>query len=423
MTSIGTTRLRLAVLCPHFEPDTAPTGAVMTRIVHELVARGHEVHVITTLPWYRTHAIEPGWTGRRVRRVTMPWGSITRLDPFPGDDKANLVRRAAGFAGFSALALWRGIRGGRVDGVLSMSPPLTNGLVGWAMKVARRGPLVFNIQDVFPDAAIETGAINSRSFSGRSIIMIARALERFSYRRADAVTVLSTDLRDNVVAKLPARLAGRVRVIPNFVLTDEINPLDRMTAYRAELGIGTEPVVMYAGNVGFSQSLELVVAAARAMPSITFVINGEGSAKSKLVDDVAELNNVRLGSYQPMTRLAEVLASGDVHVVPLRTGLGRVSVPSKTYSILASGRPIVAAIDLDTEVPRILAESGGGVSVPPDDVDSFVAALRDLVEDPEAAAAMGRRGRYWVESAASPGAVAEAYENLFRELRLITRRG
>ena len=211
MTEAGARPLRLAVLCPHFEPDTAPTGAVMTRIVHELVALGHEVHVITSLPWYRAHAIEPGWTGRRVRRVRMPWGSITRVDPFPGDDKANLVRRATGFAGFSALALWRGVRGGKVDGVLSMSPPLTNGVVGWAMKLARRGPLVFNIQDVFPDAAIETGAITNPV-----IIAAARALEKFSYRRADAVTVLSADLRDNVVAKLPKRLAGRVRVNPQL---------------------------------------------------------------------------------------------------------------------------------------------------------------------------------------------------------------
>jgi len=417
MTDSSARPLRLAVLCPHFEPDTAPTGAVMTRIVHELVALGHEVHVITSLPWYRAHAIEPGWTGRRVRRVRMPWGSITRVDPFPGDDKANLLRRATGFAGFSALALWRGVRGGKVDGVLAMSPPLTNGLVGWAMKVARRGPLVFNIQDVFPDAAIETGAI-----SNRWIILAARALERFSYRRADAVTVLSTDLRDNVVAKLPKRLAGRVRVIPNFVLTDEIRPLDRMTPYRHQLGIGTEPVVLYAGNVGFSQSLELVVAAAREMPDVTFLINGEGSAKAKLVGEVAGLANIRLGDYQPMSRLAEVLATGDIHVVPLRAGLGRVSVPSKTYSILAAGRPVVAAIDPGTEVPRILAESGGGVAVPPDDADAFIAALRGLIDDPEATRAMGRRGRYWVESAASPAAVAAAYQDLFRELGLVSRR-
>lgn len=236
--------LRLAVLCPHFDPDIAPTGAVMSRIVYELVALGHEVHVVTALPWYGNHAIEPGWTGRSIRREVTTWGSITRVHPFPGDDKANLVRRALGFAGFSALAAWTGVRGGRVDGVLAMSPPLTNGVIGWLMSLVRRGPLVFNIQDIFPDAAVETGAIDPSTPVGRVVVMLASWLERFSYRRADAVTVLSGDLRDNVVAKVPARHADRVRVIPNFVLTEEIRPLDRLTAYRTELGIGDEPVVL-----------------------------------------------------------------------------------------------------------------------------------------------------------------------------------
>ena len=404
--------LRLAVVCPHFEPDTAPTGAVMTRIVHELAALGHEIHVVTALPWYRDHAIESDWTGRLVRSEQTEWGSVTRVHPFPGSDKTNLLRRVLGFGGFSALAVVCGIRGGRVDGVLSMSPPLTNGLIGWLMKVVRRGPLVFNIQDVFPDAAIETGAITNAR-----IIAVARWLERISYQRADAVTVLSDDLRDNVVAKIAPSLASRVRVIPNFVLTDEIRPLDRLTAYRAELGIGAETVVMYAGNVGFSQSLDLVVHAAREFPDVTFVINGDGAAKASLAEQVASLNNVRMGGYQPMHRLAEVLATGDIHLVPLRRGLGRVSVPSKTYSILAAGRPVLAAIDPGTEVPRILAASGAGVCVPPDDAPSFVAALGELLADPAQCSAMGASGREWVQSAASPAAVAAAYEQLFRELQ------
>ncbi len=404
--------LRLAVLCPHFEPDTAPTGAVMTRIVHELAAAGHEIHVVTALPWYRNHTIEHGWTGRWVRVEDTAWGSITRVHPFPGSDKAKVLRRAVGFLGFSAVAGWRGIRGGRVDGVLSMSPPLTNGLIGWAMKVVRRGPLVFNIQDVFPDAAIETGVIGNGA-----IIAVARWLEKVSYNRADAVTVLSADLRDNVVAKINARRADRVRVIPNFVLTDEIRPGDRMTRFRGELGIGDEPVVMYAGNVGFSQSLDLVIAAAAAFPHATFVINGDGSAKPALIQQAKALPNVRMSGYQPMDRLSEVLATGDIHVVPLRAGLGRVSVPSKTYSILAAGRPVVAAIDAGTEVPRILAAAGCGIAVAPDDAAAFIAALRELLDDPNRRETMGRDGRTWVERAASPAAVAAAYAALFRELR------
>lgn len=404
--------LRIAVLCPHFAPDTAPTGEVMTRIVTELAALGHELHVVTALPWYREHRVEPGWTGRWIRREHTAWGSITRVNPFPGSDKRNLARRALGFVGFSALTGLASLPGGRVDAVIAMSPPLTMGLTGWVTHLVRRGPLVFNIQDVFPDAAVRTGAITNRH-----VIAAARWLERVSYHRAAAVTVLSDDLRDNVVAKVRPAAAGRVHVIPNFVLTDAIVPASRHTALRAELGIGDGPVVMYAGNVGFSQSLDLLLAAAREMPDVTFLVTGEGSAKASLQADAAGLPNVRFAPYQPKERLPELLATGDLHVVPLRAGLGNVSVPSKTYSILAAGRPILAAIDAGTEVPRILAAAGAGRVVEPDRADLFVAALRSMLADPDALAASGAAGRRWVEQAASPAVVARRYADLVERLR------
>ncbi|CAM9916074.1 unnamed protein product [Phaeothamnion confervicola] len=404
--------MKIAVLCPHFAPDTAPTGEVITRIVTELAALGHELHVVTALPWYREHAVEPGWTGKLVRRERTPWGSITRVHPFPGDDKRNLVRRAVGFAGFSALAGLTSWRGGRVDAVIAMSPPLTMGLTGWTTHLVRRGPLVFNIQDVFPDAAVQTGAITNKR-----IIAVASWLERVSYHRAAAVTVLSDDLRDNVVAKVKPGHRDRVRVIPNFVDTTFIRPFHRDTPLRRELGIGDEPVVLYAGNVGFSQSLEMVVDTARQHPQATFVVNGDGAARTTLQERAAGLANVRFTGYQPKERLPEVLATGDIHLVPLKAGLGRVSVPSKTYSILAAGRPVLAAIDPGTEVPRILEASGGGVAVAPDDPAAFSAALGDLLAHPDRTRRMGLSGRTWVEGAASPSAVARAYEALIEELR------
>ena len=256
-----------------------------------------------------------------------------------------------------------------------------------------------------------TGAITNRH-----IIAVARWLERVSYHRAAAITVLSEDLRDNVVGKVKASHRNRVHVIPNFVDTEFIRPGDRMTPLRAELGIGDEPVVLYAGNVGFSQSLEMVVDAAQAFPQATFLINGDGAARATLEARAAGLHNVRFSGYQPKERVPEVLATGDIHLVPLKQGLGRVSVPSKTYSILAAGRPVLAAIDPGTEVPRMLAASGGGLAVPPDDAVAFHRGLRTLLARPAAAAAMGVAGRAWVLGAASPRAVAVAYEQLVRSL-------
>ena len=257
------TGLKLVVLCPHFDPDTAPTGVVMTRIVEELGALGHEVHVVTSLPWYREHRVDEAWSTVRWRdrTATTGWGTVARLDPHAGGDKRNLVRRAVGFIGFSVVSVLAGAlagRGGRrVDAVIAMSPPLTLGVAGRLVAWLRRAPLVFNIQDVFPDAAVETGAITNRW-----VIAAARALEKVSYLLSSRVTVLSDDLADNVVSKIGASKATRVVVIPNFVDTERIVPLDAATDYRRELGLTDRPVVMYAGNIGYSQSLEMLVAAA-----------------------------------------------------------------------------------------------------------------------------------------------------------------
>jgi colanic acid biosynthesis glycosyl transferase WcaI len=407
--------VRLVVVCPHFAPDVAPTGEVMTSIATELVARGHELHLVTSLPWYQHHRIEPGWEGRLVRHEDVPWGRITRVHPFP-TDKTNIPARAAAFGGFTVLATVQAVLSrGKVDGVLAMSPPLTLGLAGWLVARARRAPFVFNIQDVFPDVAVELGVLTNRR-----VIAAASWLERFTYLRSDAVTVLSDDLRDNVAAKIAGRRPERVRVIPNFVDTLRIAPADRENAYRREYGLEGRTVVMYAGNVGFSQSLELVLAAATALahdPDLVFVINGGGAARPQLEQQARDMPNVVFAPMQPKERLPEVLAAADLHVVPLKRGLARASVPSKLYSILAAGRPLVASVDPGTEVARVVERAGAGVAVPPDDAEAFTKAVAQLVAAPEDAARMGLAGRAFVEQWASPAAVAARYEALFEELR------
>ena len=415
--------MRITVLCPHYAPDVAPTGEVMTSIATELIRRGHELHIVTALPWYQEHAIVPGWDGQLVRHEQTPWGRITRVHPFP-TDKRNIPARALAFGGFTLLATVEGaIARRRPDLVLAMSPPLTLGLAGWAVAKARRVPFVFNIQDVFPDVAVELGLL-----TGQRVIAAASWLERFTYRRSDAVTVLSDELADNVRTKITRRLSGtaatrqadKVRVIPNFVDTARVRPAERENGYRAEYGLTGKRVVLYAGNVGLSKSLELVLAAAAALahePDIAFVINGGGAAKIDLVRKAAGLTNVHFIEMQPKERLPEVLAAGDIHVVPLKRGLAWSSVPSKLYSILAAGRPVVASVDPGTEVARTIERAGAGLSVPPDDAEAFTKALRRLLDDPDEAQAMGRKGRSFIEGWASPAAVAESYEQLFDELR------
>ena len=405
--------MRLLIVCPHYEPDVAPTGIVMSAIGDELARAGHRLHVVTSLPWYEHHRVVDGWEGKLVLSQQTGWGRITRVHPFP-TAKASIAARALGFAGFSGLGLLAGLSGrSRPDAVLAMSPPITLGAVGWAAARRHRVPLVLNLQDIFPDAAAAVGAVGPR------IAAAAAGLERRLYRRAAAVTVLSEDQWANVAAKLDPGWATRLRVIPNFADTDRVRPRNRLTGYRSEHSLGDRIVVMYAGNVGLSQPLELMVAAARAFRDrrdVVFVVNGSGSARPGLEAAAAGLDNLVVVDFQPPERLGEVLASADVHVIALRRGLGAISVPSKLFSIMAAGRPVVASVDPGTEIPRLVEAAGCGAAVAPEDPDGFAAALGSLIDDPDRRRAMGERGRAFVESWTTPAEAAAAYAGLFEEL-------
>ena len=346
-----------------------------------------------------------------------PWGRITRINPFAVSDKSKLLQRAGAFAAFSAVAAVFAARGGRVDGVLAVSPPLTLGVSGWIAARRRRSPLVFNVQDIYPDVVVELGAMRPGP-----LLSATSKLELFCYQRADAVTVLSEDLKANVASKIGD--ADKVRVIPNFVDIDAIRPRPHDNSYREEFGLTGKLVVMYAGNVGFSQALTPMLEAAAALtdePDVMFVINGGGVARPALERAARGLPNVRFVDMQPAGRLPEVLAAGDIHLVPLKRGLAHASVPSKTYSILAAGRPLLASVDPNSEVARLVQREGCGVAVPPEDAESLTKAIRRLIQSPEAMRTMGQAARRFVEDWVSPSAVAQAYEELFEELE--ARRG
>ena len=406
--------MRLLVITPHFEPDTAPTGIIITSLVEQWIKQGHQIEVVTSLPWYEKHEIESDWKGKLFRREEKESVNITRLHPFP-QDKSKLLQRFTSFLAFSFLAaIVSSAKRGPFDAVIAISPPLTLGNVGKIAAIRHRCKLILNLQDIFPDVAVALGKIKSRTS-----IKLLEKYEKFTYKGSDAVTVLSKDLEENVNKKIDRiKSPPQVEVIPNFLISSSIKPKDRLTNYREEHQLGEKFVVMYAGNLGNSQSFELVINAAKKhdqRDDIIYVINGGGVMSDRLKQQANELKNLLVVDYQPIERLPDVLASADLHLVLLRTGLGEMSVPSKIYSVFASGRPVLASVDPETEIERIVTESGGGIAVPPDDFSSFILALESLIENSELCEEMGKKGRIWLENCYSPKTIAISYLDLISQ--------
>jgi colanic acid biosynthesis glycosyl transferase WcaI len=177
--------------------------------------------------------------------------------------------------------------------------------------------------------------------------------------------------------------------------------------------------VLYAGNIGFSQDLKNVLKCAQKLvnENIQFVFVGEGPAKQSLIEYSISLQlpNVRFLPFQPRVRLPEVLASTDLSLVTLRQGMGFNSLPSKTLSILASGRPLIACVDPGSDTWHLVERSQSGLCIPPEDPESLARAILTLKRNSKLKNQMGVRGREYVLNHHSPKMAAKAFEKILVE--------
>ncbi len=406
--------MRILFVCPHFTPDLhAATGEVMTKLVESLAARGHELTVVTSLPWYKGHSVDKAWRGRPWRKEKTAWGRIIRVWPFP-TSKNSIAARAAGFVGFTALASAAALTAGKHNVVMGMSPPLFLGDAAYLAAKRSKAPFVFNTQDIFPDVAVELGALTNAK-----VISLAKKYEAAMYRRSDAITVLSDDQAANVRAKISSQSAKKVHIIHNFVDLEKVQPRPKEGSYRRRHGLSGKFVVMYSGNVGLSQSFDLVRSAAEHWQhnqNIVFVINGEGSGRPQVDRWAQAMPNVKVVNFGPRREVSSILGAADVHLVLLKKGLSKSSTPSKLYGILAAGRPVLASVDEGCEVANVIERAGVGLSVGPEKTNDFLVALETLMNDQEQLQVMGKRARIFAEEWLSAEKQAEMYEQLFVQL-------
>jgi colanic acid biosynthesis glycosyl transferase WcaI len=406
--------MRILMLTTYFAPDSAANAVIMTQLAEDLSGLGHEVTVLTSFPHYDTDRIPDRYRGKLWVRERSGALEIRRVFLYVPRKKNRILGRILSYASWNVLSTVAGIFAPRFDLLFVPSPPLTNGVVGFLISRLRGVPFVYNVQDVYPDIAVRLGVLKNAR-----LIAASRRLERFVYRSAAAVSVISEGFRDNLLAKgVPAR---KVCVIPNFADTAFIRPLVRGNRLSAELGLDDRFVALFAGNIGLSQGLGSVLDTAELLkdrPEIVFLIVGNGASKAELVEVARrrDLTNVMFRPFFPYPELPEMYAASDVGLVPLKRGITDESVPSKVFSIIAAGRPVVACVEERSDTSLLLERSGCGVRVPPEDPQALAEALIGLSRDREAGRRMGERGRLWAESRHSRATAAGAYGKLFSDV-------
>jgi glycosyltransferase involved in cell wall biosynthesis len=407
--------LRTLFLNRSYHPDVEATGQLLTELCGDL-ARRHEVTVIAGRPNFVAGPPLPG-------RDTHEGVAIVRVRSLRFN-KTGMAGRAAGLASYLVLATAAALRQPRPDAVVVETDPPALGALGALLKRWHRCPMVFYLQDLFPDVGLALG-----KFRPGPLTSLLRWLTNVGLRNADRVVVLGEDMRRRVLERGVA--PGRVAVIPNWADTRALRPTGGPNPLRAEWGVEGRFVVMYSGNLGLSQGLDGVLEAAAALRDepVTFLFVGEGGAKPGLVARAGErgLPNVRFLPYQPKARLGDSLTAADLHLIPMRRGLAGCMVPSKLYGILAAGRPYVAAVDADSEVAAVTAAHRTGLRVEPESPDALAAAVRWCLANPAELKAMGARGRgvaeEYFDRARSVALFADLLEGLARQSPRKVERG
>jgi glycosyltransferase involved in cell wall biosynthesis len=276
--------------------------------------------------------------------------------------------------------------------VYAWHPPLTVGIVAAVFAWVRRAPFVYDVQDVWPDSALMSGMLQEGM-----VTSVLRKLERFVYRHAAHLLVVTEGAKQNLIAK--GATPERVSVVPHWIDESAFVPPDataRTSAARLLQKDGRF-VVTFAGNIGLLQRLDSVLLAAKriADPRIAFRIVGDGADRPRLERLVRDLGvaSVRFVGARPSSDMAAIFAESDALVVPFGAGpLSELVIPTKTLAYLAAGRPVVMA--MSGPATRMVDEAGAGIAVPPDDPDRLAAAIEELSRRSDAdRQAMGERGR------------------------------
>ena len=388
---------RIALVSINHRPELTGIAVYTAGLAEFLASRGWSVDVYTGFPYY------PHWkkaaADRRLYRSERLGGVAVRRHYLYVPARLSALRRMLHELSFVASVSLGYLLGPRADCTMIVSPPLPLGVVIGLLARLRGSRTLFHVQDLQPDAAIEFGLLRKGPLTAALF-----ALERWTYRLSHRVSSISEAMLDRIRAKgVPE---DKLMLLRNWADDDLVRPGDRDTPLRAQWALGDALIVLYAGNLGVKQGLELllnVAALLRERRDIVFLIVGDGGESARLQARSRDegLSNVRFASLQPRERLSELLATGDIAVIPQLDRASDIVLPSKLANIMAAAKPLVAGAHATSELGRIVTRAECGLVVDPGSAEDFANAVTSLASDGALRARLGDNGsRYMRETLA-----------------------
>ncbi len=402
--------MKILLLTQWFDPEPCFKGLAFAR---QLARKGDSVEILTGFPNYPDGKVYPGYRVRPWRVDRMEGFRVCRVALYPSHDRSAL-RRSLNYLSFAlASAILGPFLVHRPDVIYVYHPPGTIGLPALLLRWWFSVPVVYDVQDLWPDTIAATGMVSSRT-----VLSLLDRLCRFVYRRADRLVVLSPGFRRALIDRGVAD--NRIQVIYNWAPDDALGTSTKpSSSYNKRID---EFRVVFAGTMGFAQALDAVLEAAAQcavnVPQARFVFVGGGVDRSRLEMEAhkRQLDNVEFVPHQPPSAMRAIFDLADALLVHLKDDpLFAVTIPGKTQAYLASGRPLIMAVRGDAA--RLVERANAGVLAEPEDPASIAAAVERLASLlPEDRERMGAAGKAFYERELAIDVAVDQFRNLFHRL-------
>ncbi len=403
--------LRILIHGINYAPEFVGIGRYTGELGAWLGSRGHAVTVLTAPPYYPAWRVPEAYRRPAWRREWLEGVEVLRAPlyaPARVTGRGRMLHELS--FGASCLAWWPSLWARSWDAVLAVCPLLQSGLVPALLARRQKIPFIFHVQDLQLDAARELAIIRQPL-----LFALLERLEHFLFTRSQAVTTISRAMAARIRDK--GAPPERLHLLPNWADLETIKPGERRNALRRELGLNDEIMVLYAGNMGEKQGLEVILDAAvitRYNQAIRYVFVGEGAARQRLIDQARRLalETVSFWPLQSRDRFPLLLNAADLHLVVQKDRASDLVMPSKLGNILAAGRPFIATARPETELGRVTAESQAGWLTPPEDAGSLAQAIVRLARDEAARRKMGLKARQYAQAWLGRDKIMAEWEHL-----------
>ena len=390
---------KLLVYAHYYYPDVASTGQILAELCEGLL-EDFEITVICVVPSYTGKIVEK-YKKQKFYFEEHNGVKIVRVR-VPEFDKTNKLSRIKNITSYFINSVLATFKVGKQDLVYSISqPPILGGILGVIGKLIKRAKYVYNIQDFNPEQVEVVGFSKSPM-----IIKLAKAFDKFSCKCSDCVIVVGRDMQQTLERRFKGKKVPSNVVINNWINEEEIYPLEseheRVQQFKEQYGLQDKFVMMYSGNIGLYYDLEniiKVIGEFKHHENIVFAFVGDGTVKNQIEEYSIknQLSNVTFIPYQKKEDLIYSLNAADVHLVTNQKGIKGVSVPSKVYGVMATGKAILGVLEKGSEAELLISNSQCGLTVEPQDYDEIKRAIESLLQQKQEIAQIGIRGRAYLD--------------------------